>query len=66
MGPAIVPVLSRPPCAVGGTLVNWMVEPALLFCEWHPCAAKPKNPTRMSAHASFFGATLATHPALPR
>ena len=42
-----------------------MDGPALLFCEWHPCAAKPKTPIRMSAHASFFGATLATHPALP-
>ena len=58
-------VLSRPPCAAGGILVNSMDGPALLFCEWHPCAAKPKTPIRMSAHASFFGATLATHPALP-
>src|ERR1700746_1044236 len=29
-------------CAAGGTLVNSMVGPALLFWEWHPCAAKPR------------------------
>jgi hypothetical protein len=29
-------------------------------------AAKPRPPVRMSAHASFFGETLATHRAVPR
>ncbi len=38
----------------------------MLFWEWHPCAAKPGPPIRMSAHASFFGETLATHRAVPR
>src|SRR6476660_4050759 len=43
-----------------------MVGPALLFWEWHRCAAKPRPPIRMSAHASFLGETLATHRAVPR
>ena len=58
--------LSRLPCAAGGICVNSMDGPALLFCEWHPCAANPKTPIRMGAHASSFGATLATDPSLPR
>jgi hypothetical protein len=46
--------------------VNSMDGPALLFWEWHPCAAKPRPPIRMSAHASVLGETLATHRAVPR
>jgi hypothetical protein len=46
--------------------VNSMVGPALLFWEWHPCAAKPRPPVRMNTHASFLGETLATHRAVPR
>jgi len=46
--------------------VNSMDGLALLFCEWHPCAAKPRPRIRMSAHASFFGETLATHRAVAR
>src|SRR5260370_17437309 len=65
-GLAIVSVLSRPTWAAGGTLVNSMVGPSLLFWEWHPCAAKPRPPIRISAHASFFGETPATHRAVPR
>ena len=37
-----------------------------LFREWHPFAANPKTPIRMSVHASFFGAALTARPAVPR
>jgi hypothetical protein len=46
--------------------VNSMVGPALPFWEWHPCAAKPRPPIRVSAQASFLGEKRATHRAVPR
>jgi hypothetical protein len=46
--------------------VHSMDGPALLFWEWHPCAAKPRPLIRVSAHASFFGETLVMHRAVPR
>src|ERR1700741_5086635 len=64
--PAIVSVFSRPPCAAAGILVSSIDGLAPFFGEWHPCAAKPKAPIRISVHASFFGATLTARPAVPR
>ncbi len=45
--------------------MNSMGGPALLSWEWHPCAAKPRPPIGMLAHASFFGETLAAHRGVP-
>src|SRR6185369_4013301 len=65
--PWMMSSLSGPPSAAGGTLVNSMVGPSLLFWEWHPWTAKlqPKI-ISMNVHASFFRGTLAKPSAAPR
>src|SRR5271170_4872168 len=50
-------VLSRPPCAAGGILVNEIAGPAGVVCERQPPNRETRNTTRVAAQTELVFAT---------